>query len=353
MYLTLAKIQNSLSYLGNLHPFFGITYLVCKKGQLPIGRSKHFPINREEADFLTKYYKPDVTSKFYFQPFRTSAGRWLSPKYPSSGSQSTRTRGDFEKAFIHEKNTDLWGWSRDYIKILKAKLARDNTKSIPGFWLAVWLFREKNWPNKTNPKTIIDSLLSEFSINEEERRELFDLSVPDSALDRLLDEKPGTSRELLTIIGRPPDALPEVGGTLRYLELVGIGPTKSLKFTPGDRLTVITGDNGLGKTFILECAWWSLTGTWAGPQAFPISQGQEKIDPKITFEISAGQTASQKKTIRYNWETQRWPEAKDRPTIPGLIVYARVDGSFAVWDPVRHLQLESPLDGRNHLLVFS
>lgn len=354
MYIAQAQIEKCLSHVGKLHPFFGITYLVCKKGHLPVGRSKHFPINKQEADFLNKYFKPDVTSKFYFQPFKTSsrAGRWLSPKYPYSGSQSTRTRGDFEKAFIHEKNTDLWGWSRDYVESLKAKLLRDRTEQIPAFWLAVWLFRERKWPASTQPRQLVRYLLKEFSITEEECSELFDLNVPQDVSVPLLDANPCTDKQLLTIIGRAPDASPEVGGTLRYLELVGIGPTKSLKFSPGDRLTVITGDNGLGKTFILECAWWSLTGTWAESQAIP-SQAEAKTDPKITFEISAAQTVSQKKTIHYNWDTQRWPEAKDRPTIPGLIVYARVDGSFAVWDPVRHLEGEGQFSGKNHLLVFS
>src|SRR5262249_13671890 len=30
-----------------------------------------------------------------------------------------------------------------------------------------------------------------------------------------------------------------------------------------------------------------------------------------------------------------WPAPKNRPTIPGLTIYARVDGSFSVWDPAR------------------
>ena len=33
-----------------------------------------------------------------------------------------------------------------------------------------------------------------------------------------------------------------------------IGPAKRLIFEPAKRLNLITGDNGLGKTFLLECA---------------------------------------------------------------------------------------------------
>src|SRR5215469_3957180 len=51
---------------------------------------------------------------------------------------------------------------------------------------------------------------------------------------------------------------------------------------------------------------------------------------------SLGSAPSGRKTrIRFDWSTQTWLAHKTRPNIPGLIVYGRVDGSFAVWDPVR------------------
>src|SRR4051794_40753786 len=101
MYLPPELIRQALSELSDIHPFFGITYLVCKKGRLPIGSMTNFPINKAEEEFLRLHYKPDLKSTFYFQPFRTSSriGRWLSHKYPSSGSQSTRTRGQLAAAF--------------------------------------------------------------------------------------------------------------------------------------------------------------------------------------------------------------------------------------------------------------
>lgn len=126
------------------------------------------------------------------------------------------------------------------------------------------------------------------------------------------------------------------------MELAGIGPGKNLTFSPADRLTVITGDNGLGKTFILDCAWWSLTGSWAGNQASPRPDAG-RSEPSITFEIAGRSGFSQKKTVKYDWESHSWPPPKKRPTVPGLIVYARVDGSFAVWDPVRHSRFQPVL----------
>ena len=40
-----------------------------------------------------------------------------------------------------------------------------------------------------------------------------------------------------------------------------LGPAESLELQFGERLSVLTGDNGLGKSFVLEVAWWALTGT--------------------------------------------------------------------------------------------
>jgi len=337
MYLPIELIRRALSELSDIHPFFGITYLVCKQGELPVGKMTSFPINRAEEDFLRLHYKPDLKSEFYFQPFKTSsrAGRWLSHKYPFSGSQKTRTSGPLAAPFLHERNTDQWGWKPDYIKVLRSKMDVDKTERIPAFWLAVWLYRHKDWPDRTTAGSIVRFFLREFHINDDEQAELFRTTVPDIAPDFLMPT-PYSDDELIRVdIGQPPDATPEEGGTLRYLETRGIGPMSHLEFSPAERLSVITGDNGLGKTFLLECAWWSLTGDWTERQAYPRTDAK-KDEPAITFTIAGQKNFQEKKTIKFDFNDQRWPVPKGRPTIPGLILYARVDGSFAVWDPVRH-----------------
>ena len=88
MYLALDLVRRALLELRDVHPFYGITYLVCKKAKLPVGASVHFAINKAETDFLNLHYKPNLSSKYYFQPLRTAnpAKRWVSPKYASSGS---------------------------------------------------------------------------------------------------------------------------------------------------------------------------------------------------------------------------------------------------------------------------
>jgi predicted ATPase len=244
-------------------------------------------------------------------------------------------------AFIHEKKTDVWGWSRNYIEVLRKKLDLDKSGRIPAFWLAAWLFREREWPENARTADVVEALIREFFITREEVGELFGTTEPD-ATQPAFTEDVYSDAELLRFLEPAPDSKPEEGGTLQFLGLDGLGPTQNLEFNPGERLSIITGDNGLGKTFLLECAWWALTGQWAEAeqQVYPRVEARRN-NTAISFEI-AGKRLAQKKTIKFDWDTQSWPAPPDRPTIPGLIIYARVDGSFAVWDPARHATRSDP-----------
>src|SRR5271170_4445319 len=152
MYLPHELIRQSLSELSDIHPFFGMDFLVFKQGEIPIGTKTNFPINSSLKKFMALHYKPDLKSKWYFQPLKTSSrtGRWLSWKYPFSGAQKTRTSGRLAAAFLHDRNTDQWGWRSNYIEVLREQLDIDKTDRIPAFWVAVWLYRHKDWPDKTN-----------------------------------------------------------------------------------------------------------------------------------------------------------------------------------------------------------
>jgi len=115
--------------------------------------------------------------------------------------------------------------------------------------------------------------------------------------------------------------------------LTGVGPINPLIFEPGVRLNIITGDNGLGKTFILETAWWVLTGGWSGRPALPNSLNGQRIKASIKYSI-AGKSAGKPQIVHYSLNENRWPIPEKKTAISGLIIFAQVDGSFAIWDPV-------------------
>jgi hypothetical protein len=333
MYFSSEQIAQSLKNLSGINPFFGMSFLVFKKEKLPIGKTKRVPINKREEEFLSQYYKPFQNSKHFFQPFYTShpGQRWLATKYPSSGLQKLRTQGPIADSLTHTPNLDDWGWKPDYIEKLASKLKRDRSPKIPAYWLAVWLFRNENWEHQTNSYDVINFFLSTFNIIREEKEKLFDLTIPN--VNQSFSQNPISAEELKSIIGQPPDVAPERGGSLHLLQIEGTGPITKLEFEPASRLSVITGDNGVGKSFILDCAWWCLTGNWISTPALP-RQTAEKEKAKITFQIGSDTGRVDETSIVYDWTKRSWPSPKTRPTVPGLVVYARVDGSFAVWDPL-------------------
>ena len=129
------------------------------------------------------------------------------------------------------------------------------------------------------------------------------------------------------------------GAMLHRLHLHGVGPARDLSLAPlASRVNLLTGDNGLGKSFLLEAAWWALTRTWHEHQAIPWSP-----DAEIAYEFDGAQRV--KKKWKWDPEAQQWKGRAGRPPNPGLVMYARVDGSFSVWDPYRNYRLYKRADG--------
>jgi hypothetical protein len=128
---------------------------------------------------------------------------------------------------------------------------------------------------------------------------------------------------------------------LKTLKLHGIGPVKDLSASFGERLNALTGDNGLGKSFLLDVAFWVLTGTWPGGRVAIPETPAKNNGPTITSEV-VGKKKAVKRTASFNFHNQSWKREEGRPPMPGLVVYAAVDGSFAVWDPARNYWREAP-----------
>ena len=354
MFLSQSQIEDSLESLKLVHPFFGISFLVCKNANLPVGKTLSFLINHEEEKFLQKYFRPDPFSALFYSPFRISEKRkyWLRADYASSGSQKLRT-STFSEAFIHDKNTNKWGWQVNYINCLKEHLY--SGQPLPAFYLAVWLFREKNWPSKTTPQKIIETFLQQFNIDDNEQMELFNISIPKTVTEvSLLHEKLFSWQNLVEKLNipLPKDVPKDEGGTLSVLTITGVGPARKLHLELAERINLFTGDNGLGKSFILECAWWALSGNWTSFPAYPRKDADER-EPKISFQIKGKTGKSSKGHSSYNWEKQQWSLPDERPAIPGLLIYARVDGAFAIWDPARDYWLEPAKTKISKPLIFT
>lgn len=127
---------------------------------------------------------------------------------------------------------------------------------------------------------------------------------------------------------------------IKYLKMTNVGPAWKMELEFGKRLNLLTGDNGLGKSFLLDIAWWSLTRKWpaevnkrlpAGLMARPHEKG------KASFEFAfIAKSKSITYTSTFDRKAQAWTGSPGRPSNPGLVLYAQVDGSFGVWDPARN-----------------
>ena len=143
------------------------------------------------------------------------------------------------------------------------------------------------------------------------------------------------------------------------LENVGPAPSMALDFAPG--VNLLTGDNGLGKSFLLDLAWWALTRRWPREvnrrmtSGFPARPHDATLPSKIEFRIK-GQGGPVEYTAQFVRAEQAWRGPTRRPAMPGLILYAHADGSFSVWDPARNhwnVQAGPDVQDRRPAYVFT
>lgn len=139
---------------------------------------------------------------------------------------------------------------------------------------------------------------------------------------------------------------------LKTLTLKSVGPATA--FGPvhfAQRLNFITGDNGLGKSFLLDIAWWVLTRTWARGVAAVPPLGEKKSS--IAYAYSKSTPGDFDEVSVFKRSEQLWPLKKGRPAIPGVVIYAGVDGSFAAWDPARNYWQDSDAADRPKAFNFT
>jgi hypothetical protein len=129
---------------------------------------------------------------------------------------------------------------------------------------------------------------------------------------------------------------------LEYLKLQNVGPSPHMEIHFKPRMNFLTGDNGLGKTFLLDIAWWALTRTWARAPATPprrgwkTPEGTARGTSSIGYGFRMGSGKIFENEVIYDRVDQNWPLRPGRPPIPGMVIYAQADGGLSAWDPARN-----------------
>ena len=329
MYLSKQAVLWAISELKkDTHPFLGITFLTCKRVGLPVDKITSIQMDAATKEYLEEHHRLDAQSKFYFQPFK-STRYWVTQKYPSSGLQAINTQ-TFKNVFIHTKGSRDWGLQNNYVDKIK-EIVKD---PIPLQAIAIWIGKKDKWRKKDSLDSVVEKFLKTYHITSDERSSLFTFPLG-SFYHELFSQEPTDFKSIAYDIGGPsPDNPIDTEGILVTLRLQDVGPAKKIDFQFGERMTIVSGDNGLGKSFLLDVSWWAITGRWADKPAFPFVRPRE-TDPKIWFEIRSNLNQLLTGSSSFNWENHSWITQGKRPSVSALCIYSRINGSFAVSDETR------------------
>ena len=126
---------------------------------------------------------------------------------------------------------------------------------------------------------------------------------------------------------------------LEWLRLENVGPAPKFELDFAPRVNLITGDNGLGKSFLLDVAWWALTGVWAKEIIVPnssLTTGQPKIQWQAFYKIYQAPYSRDRNQTRFDFELQEWVgEPNITRSLESLIIQSKIDGEFSVYDPYK------------------
>lgn len=336
MYLSADAVLQAVAILrADVHPFVGITFIACKHYGLSIGSMDDVSIDALTRAHMDTHHRIDRRSSLYFQPFKSSAS-WVAEKYPSSGLQTINTQ-TFGAVFMHTRASRKWGFSSNYLDRMEEILQERNFSSqIPVDALAVWLFKDADLGSISSYDELVERFFLEYKITEEEKDRIFSLKPlgRTSAAFPVFVSEPLEMNSVARALPEPTDAKAEGGRTIVSLHLANSGPAKAMAIDFGQRLTIVTGDNGLGKSFLLDFAWWAATGLWADREALP--QGNDtKIVPEVTYTLSGNGGRLSTYSAKFDFKNHSWSRQRGAMTVEALAVFSRADGSFAVADPIR------------------
>jgi AAA domain, putative AbiEii toxin, Type IV TA system len=146
---------------------------------------------------------------------------------------------------------------------------------------------------------------------------------------------------------------------LKALKLSNVGPVPEVAIKLASRLNLFTGDNGLGKTFLLDICWWALTRRWPNEvnpkltSGFTARPNDVAQTSSICFTIDGKTTNDIEYSAKYEPREEGWKGSAGRPPNPGLVVYAQADGGFSVWDPARNYWLtKGNLDTQDRIPAY-
>ncbi|TAD90276.1 MAG: ATP-binding protein [Alphaproteobacteria bacterium] len=125
------------------------------------------------------------------------------------------------------------------------------------------------------------------------------------------------------------------------LRIQGIPPFVDASLRLGRRITAITGDNGVGKTVILDALYFMLTGHWPGGRV--VAPGVMETEPVVQVRFG-----EQVKTSIYNRRARYWLDTERPLTDQVMVISLDAKGGTTIFDPLKH---ETDFSPSHHLVV--
>jgi len=263
-YISAGQLARSLESLQRFHAFFGVTFLSMKQTGVQVGTTKVWGSGQEEA-LLGKYFSPNGAppDKPYCVPFGRRDPEtwfWKNSKYSGGTLQSARSRDAYSQALVHPSKPE-WAFASDYLDKLEALLPDGpggKKIRIPVFDVAAWLYRHEELPASLDD--VEAKFKSEFNLNEDEYKRLFDPTRPDAA--QYFSPEAISEEELAQLIHGVPPGPAMMGRTeanlVEHLER-WVREQEGLTLPPGfvqafygalvvQRFVILAGRPGTGKT---------------------------------------------------------------------------------------------------------
>ena len=152
----------------------------------------------------------------------------------------------------------MWAWTNDYVEQIKRVAIPKEEKKASIYAMAVWVLKDYKWKDTATLEDVVSRFITDYHLTNEEINSLFSCEQAFPNVPAFQNE-PVSWNQLSNSLSSPPDAVPEQEGTLSKIELINVGPCDHIEMALSPRLNIVTGDNGLGKTFLMDCAWWALT----------------------------------------------------------------------------------------------
>ena len=130
---------------------------------------------------------------------------------------------------------------------------------------------------------------------------------------------------------------------LEYLEIENAGPADHLRLDLAPRLNLLTGDNGLGKSFLLDVIWWALVQKWPSDVNPKLMTGHLILPKDRAKEASLAFKETSKDAVskNFNRQNQNWTHPHDYINSikqNHLTIYSQSDGSISIFDRSRNHQ---------------